>query len=99
MTQSRLYYEAHITIEPAEGQEFQDFAQVAQMGGWKASRFGEDEVDHYEGHFFVSRRGKHLEIMKRAVATTVSYFEMASYKVIRWKIEDTLLDSKHGDTL
>lgn len=42
---------------------------------------------------------KALEDFKSDLSDTINTITESGYNVIRWKIEDTLLDSKHGDVL
>jgi hypothetical protein len=99
MTTARLYYEAHITVEESTEVPFEDFAGMVRDSGWKASRFSEDEVDDYNGKWFMSYRGEDLEATMGAVKAGVLSLGILGHTILRWKIEDTLLDSKHGDTL
>jgi hypothetical protein len=96
----RLYLEMHITIEstrcPITFEELREWAGEE----WKVSKFDEDDVDGFTGKWFMSARdecclaGAQRE-MRRAL-TELRHFGIT---VLRYKIEDTLLDSKHGDTL
>lgn len=95
--ESRLYYEAHITVEATES--FDQFLHWSRNHGWKASRFDQDEVDAYHGMWFMSQRSKVLSKIVDDTRATVAKLEASGLKIIRWKVEDTILDSKHGDTL
>lgn len=95
---ARLYFESHITVED-DGGVFDTFAAWARGRDWRASRFSEDEVDDYNGKWFMSARGTDLEATKTHSKETLMGLYDAGYTVLRWKVEDTLLDSKHGDTL
>lgn len=98
MSKARLYYEAHVTVEARETEnDWMTFKMIASNCGWRASKFSEDEVDDYHGKWFLSWRGEELEDTTRAVRAMVSALLGGGYIVIRWKVEDTLLDSKHGD--
>jgi len=98
MTDSRLYYEAHITTErPRPDQKWEDFSRAAGALGWRASRFDVDEVDHYDGAWFMSYRAPQLRVMKDSVLTMLDVLRELGFNPIRWKIEDTVLDSKNGD--
>lgn len=98
---TRLYYEAHITVAADSGHPdfntFEHFAEAARYGGWKASRFNEDEVDDMSGMWFASNRHDELGIIKHEVLKALFAFRNLGYSVLRWKIEDTVVDSKHGD--
>ncbi len=100
---TRLYYEAHITVKPnleiIPLHDWHTFREWAEAHDFRASRFDVDEVDHYDGAWFLSNRSTNLEEMKDRINYAVNILTQCNYKVLRWKIEDTLLDSKYGDTL
>jgi hypothetical protein len=105
MTRARLYYEAHVTVEAVEGdgeeaaRAWQAFKLACGTLGWRASKFSEDEVDDYHGKWFISWRGEELDATMDSIRSVVDMLEKGEYKIIRWKVEDTVYDSKHGDTL
>jgi hypothetical protein len=93
---TRLYYEAHITVAAAT--DFARFADVSRHMGWRASKFDEDEVDDMSGYWFLSFRDPNLTVAKRHVHEELRFLREQGFKPVRWKIEDTVLDSKHGDS-
>lgn len=96
---SRLYYEAHITIEPKPGMAFDDFRRGFQNDLWRVSAFAEDDVDQIVGKWFITSRAKSHSHMVRMVRTMCQGLRANGFQVLRAKIEDTLLDTKHGDEL
>ncbi len=97
MTTTRLYYECHITIEASERINWDWFADMARSLGWRASKFDEDEVDDMSGNWFLSFRGPSLAVCKSHILEALSVVRHNELLVLRWKIEDTVLDSKYGD--
>jgi hypothetical protein len=95
MTESRLYYESHVTVEA--GEYWDQFAAMVRELDWRASKFDEDEVDDMSGKWFISARGRDLSEVKWRMGQILDILEELGYEVLRWKIEDTVLDSKHGD--
>lgn len=96
----RLYLEMHITVEPHPASKFEEFRSLAAGGGWAASLFDQDDVDRYHNKWFMSARETSDEASAKVrLRNTLEHLRLAGYKVIRWKIEDTLLDSKYGDEL
>jgi hypothetical protein len=95
---TRLYYEAHITVEASNDVAFETFAAKARAMGWRASKFDEDEVDDMNGNWFLSFRDPSLTVTKRFIKEQLVCLRCNGLIPIRWKIEDTVLDSKHGDT-
>lgn len=96
MTRARLYYEAHVTVEA--GNDWAAFRGI-WSDTWRVSRFDEDEVDDYHGKWFMSCRGVELSDVTHSVMFCVAELRRRGYQVVRWKIEDTVADSKHGDLL
>lgn len=96
---SRLYYEAHITVEPATDRTFDQFRFAWSDDTWRVSSFSEDDVDQIEGKWFITCRHTSYQMIHTRVHNKVRELTEAGLTVQRYKIEDTLLDSKHGDTL
>jgi hypothetical protein len=103
---SERYYEAHITCNSARlpAGEINDlawevFCSVAKGGDWKPSRFDQDDVDGYHDKWFMSARDQDFNVMKERIKAILQKLYVEAFVVVRWKIEDTLLDSKLGDTL
>ena len=97
---SRLYYEAHITIEPQVGATFADrLGDAAGEKGWRMSTFAMFKPGQPQPDAFISYRDKSLRSIVEAVQDMVRTLERRGFTVLRWKIEDTLFDSKRGDAL
>ncbi len=96
---ARLYLELHITVESQEDEKFPQFQSWAIANDWRASRFSEDDVDGYNGKWFLSAREEYKTIAMKNLKSTLAELENQNYSILRWKIEDTVLDSKYGDTL
>lgn len=93
---ARLYYEMHITVK-AVG-EWDAFAGAVTHAKWKASKFDVDDVDAMHGQWFLSARWPTMEGCKKRMKAALDALRARGYEILRWKIEDTMLDSKHGDT-
>lgn len=96
--EARLYYEAHITVEPGPG-SFDEFRDTFQSDSWRVSSFAEDEVDQIVGKWFITSRADSQRQMVEMVRDMRSDLQAAGLTVLRSKIEDALLDTKHGDVL
>ncbi len=94
---SRLYYEIHITVKAKEEEFWQGFRDLANRTDWRASKFDVDDVDAMHGQWFLSAREHMLGAAKNRTANTLANLRILNFEVLRWKIEDTILDSKHGD--
>jgi len=99
--QTRLYFEAHITVRPPNTKRitWNNFRKLAELGQWKASRFDIDEVDHYDGCWFLSARDTNYESLMGRMKTQARLRSEEGFEFVRAKIEDTLFDTKHGDEL
>lgn len=98
------YFEAHITFMPDSVEMYRDkmsyaeFAEAMSELGWRASKFEHDDVDGIAGKWFVSARDASYAKLESEVRGMVHGLS-ASGTVERYKIEETLLDSKCRDTL
>lgn len=96
-----MKYEAHITVEPmqAEGFYYEDFADAIQSDGWRASKFDHDDVDGIAGKWFMSYASDDRLTICAETRNMVRRLKSQEFTVLRWKVEETLFDSKHGDQL
>lgn len=98
-----MKYEAHITVEPATGEgdvSFERFAEVVQQGGqWRASKFEHDDVDGMAGKWFMSYASDDRNNIFQVTQDTVAGLKDAGATVLRWKIEETLFDTKGNGAL
>jgi hypothetical protein len=101
MTEARLYFEAHITVDRPElkSDKWNIFFLIGMREDWKCSKFDQDDVDGYHDKWFMSARDTDFEQLKTCMKDTIQKLTSHGFNVIRWKIEDTVLDSKYGDTL
>lgn len=96
---AKLYFESHITVEREDMDKWGEFDTIATVFDWKPSRFDQDDVDGYHDKWFLSARDQDLETLKTRIKNTINALTNSKFDVIRWKIEDTVMDSKYGDTL
>ncbi len=98
-SKSRLYFEAHITIEAEPDiEEFEEFKESVGPD-WKVSRFDEDEVDGYDGKWFASSKHESNEVISHMLESALFRLQKDEFIVIRAKIENTQFDTKYGDSL
>ena len=101
MAESKRYYESHITVDPVMDDDRRSQAAiVASCSGFKLAKLVmlKDGSPH-TGDTFMTCRSKNLESIKTRTRTAVQQLEREGFPVRRWKIEDTLFDSKSGDNL
>lgn len=96
-----MKYEAHITVEPmvAESFSYEDFAENVLRHRWRASKFDHDDVDGIAGKWFISYASDDRLTITTETRNMVRFLEAEGFTVLRWKVEETLFDSKHGDAL
>lgn len=94
-----LYYEAHVTIEPVFGPELDRADRIAESHGFKVAdllmkREREGTEERSDKDTFMSARSYGLMEIITMTRNLVQDLTYSGIKVWRYKIEDTLLDSK-----
>lgn len=99
-----LYYEAHVTIDPV----FDDLRDVAEFYALK-NRFnlaklimvksmpGIDKLSQKDT--FMTARGTNLHEISHRTIALVNDLKAAGFRIRRYKIEDTIIDSREKDEL
>ena len=97
---SRLYYECHVTVEPPTSiGRVNQLDSLAKARGWRMSTFTMLKPGAEPPNAFISYRNQDYDKTCYSVAGVINALESVGFKVLRWKIEDTLFDSNKGDTL
>lgn len=96
---SELYFECHVTLDPVQGERLALLERLSAERGFKVATFLM-EKDGVTPDALTSARDKdYLEILQRMILL-VEDCRMRGFVVRRYKIENTLLDSKmEGDIL
>lgn len=99
---SKLYYEAHITIEPVFDEHRRIVSDIAQAYGFKLAdllmkKRSEDTEERSSKDTFMTGHSKSRLDIETRTRYTILYLQKLGYKVWRYKIEDTLLDSRTED--
>jgi hypothetical protein len=95
---SRLYYEAHITVPPLNNAQLAVVEQLCSAHDWHRSTFELHKGGQVPNAFVSCRDTSRNHIIART-GTMLRLLLNAGFTVLRWKVEDTLLDSKRGDRL
>lgn len=101
---TRLYYECHITIDPVTNERQQNLKEIIHHYNFRIADLylkkdnGEQGDKHTLDCFVSGRSNDYVDIFLRMKACILSLRNNA-FNVRRFKIEDTLLDSRKGDTL
>lgn len=101
---SRLYYECHVTIDPIFGEELNLAKIISKQWGFKVAELlmqkrKEDTPERSKYDTFMTGHAKNYEDLCRRMTCLIGALEVEGYVIRRAKIEDTLFDTKHGDTL
>lgn len=99
-----IYYEAHVTIEPVFDSSLTQFVELCSFQGFRVAELlmkkrstDKPERSKYDS-FCTARSDSYDDIVERTLALVKS-LEKSGYKVWRYKVEDTLLDSNFNDDI
>jgi hypothetical protein len=98
---TNLYYESHITIDPVYYEDLEEFKRLAAKYNFRVaellmSKGGEKGVPSTQDSFCTSRSKDYTKITNDTIAM-VAALQQVGFHVRRYKIEDTLVDSKIED--
>lgn len=95
--QAKYYYEIHVTVRAPEDKEQKDvLEELSQRYGFHTSTFLMYKKN-LQPEAFTSKRGNDLIQVTRDMKALVSDLRIAGLTVLRYKIEDTLVDSHKED--
>lgn len=95
---SRLYYEAHVTIPPLTNAQIAEIDALCAARDWRRSTFVMEKDGSIPNAFVSMRSASRQDIIDRT-ASMVQQLVQLGYTVLRWKVEDTVVDSNRGDQL
>ena len=97
---TNLYYESHITIAPVFYERLDEFKVLAARYNYRVAELLMVKEDQYKqstkDSFCTSRSKIYTQIVNDTVGL-VGQLQKNNFKVLRYKIEDTLVDSKIDD--
>ncbi len=101
---SKLYFEAHITIEPVLDGRIEVVKSLGAIYGFKVAdllmrKREQDTEERSKNDTFMTGHGKSLTNMTFRVRRMVELLTLHGFKVWRYKIEDTVMDSRTEDVL
>lgn len=100
--EARLYYESHVTIEPVFDERREQAKAIAIKHGFRLAdllmkKRSEETEERSSKDTFMTGHGKHFEDIETRTKNLVIALQEDGYKVWRYKIEDTVLDSRFED--
>lgn len=100
---SRHYYEAHVTVEPVFDSDLERFKVICHDYKFRVANLlmqkrKEDTEERSKNDSFCTGRGISYTDIERRMMALVERLEKEGFKVWRYKIESTLLDSRYDDS-
>lgn len=95
-----LYYEVHVTLEP-DFDRLEEAREIAKRFHYHLGDLllmKKDDERSHKDMFFTTRKGSNQDA-RWSVVRFVQELQKAGFRPIRYKIEDTVLDSKIEDEL
>lgn len=101
---ARLYYESHVTIEPVFDDERERAHVIASRHGFKLAKLlmqkrTVDTPERSKHDTFMTSHGTDSEDIIKRTQDVVIELIANGFRVWRYKVEDTLLDSRNEDEL
>ncbi len=99
---SKLYFESHITIEPVFDDKREKVQKLANEHGFRLAELllkkrSEDTEERSNKDTFMTSNSKYFADINSRTKDLVWHLQKEGFKVWRYKIEDTVLDSKIVD--
>lgn len=99
---SKLYLEAHVTIDPIFDSRLKKARYLAKLYGFKVAELlmkkrKEDTPERSKYDTFMTGHGTSFADLKIRTAGLIQALQKHNFVVRRYKIEDTILDSRSND--
>lgn len=100
---SRHYYEAHVTVEPVFEDRLELFKVICHDYKFRVANLlmqkrAQDTEERSKNDSFCTGRGISYTDTKKRMLALVARLEKEGFKVWRYKIESTLMDSRYDDS-
>lgn len=101
MIHTLLYFECHVTTDPAFGLNRTELANIGRGWGFKLAELymrkaPRGKIQPHTEDSFLTARGTDYEDLCKRTKGLIRQLRNGGFVVRRYKIEDTLLDSAHG---
>lgn len=95
---AKHYYECHVTIEPAYKHSDRELIeQWAHVFYFRLAEFLFRNGAKANPDTFLTSRHKDYDILHTRMINLIKELQQAGFKILRYKIEDTIMDSKIND--
>lgn len=99
-----LYFESHITIEPVFDERLEDFKKHCAVYKYKVAdllmkKKADGPEEKSTNDSFCTARDKDFDQMKSRMLSLLALLKQEGYRILRFKIEDVVLDSRKDDSL
>lgn len=99
---SKLYYEAHVTIEPVFDERLEQLRNIASGHGFRVAdllmkKRLEDTEERSAKDTFMTGHSVDLNDIRKRLTELIQVAKLEGYKIWRYKIEDTIVDSRFND--
>lgn len=96
------YYEAHVTIEPVFDDRLEDLVRIANANGFRVAdllmkKRKDATAVRSDCDTFCTARHEDRAMIEMRTSNAVRSLTAAGFVVWRYKIEDTIIDSRHDD--
>jgi len=97
MLESKLYYESHITIDPVFDEQLKRVSEIAFTFGFKVAELIMRKGGTHKEDSFMTSRHKQYDVMVQRTTYCIRNLQKEGFVVRRYKIEDTMVDSRIND--
>lgn len=102
--EAKLYLECHITIEPVFDDRLEHVKSIAENNNFKVAALlmqkrETDTAERSKYDTFMTGHSKTLADIQQRMVKCITDLKNAGFKVWRYKIEDTIMDSRSYDEL
>ena len=100
---SRHYYEAHVTVEPVFEEDLERFKTICHDYKFRVANLlmqkrRSDSEERSKNDSFCTGRGISFTDIEKRMLALVQRLQKEGFKVWRYKIESTLIDSRYDDS-
>lgn len=92
---TQLYFEVHVTLDPVFEHRRERAETIARAYGFRLAKLTKANGGEHTDDAFMTGRGTDYEVMRKTTCDLVGFLKREGFNVRRYKLENTLVDSKH----